>query len=110
MGTAEREAKIGRSVEVQNPPAKNELRAIIDSAPVFLWSDLPDGYCDFLNQRWLNYFNLSLQEARGAGWATVLPPTMPRTIWKVGKSLYRRVFRSKTKRDFDVTMVNIDGS
>ena len=74
MGTAEREAKIGRSVEVQNPPAKNELRAIIDSAPVFLWSDLPDGYCDFLNQRWLNYFNLSLQEAQGAGWATVLHP------------------------------------
>ena len=74
MGTAEREAKIGRSVEVQNPPAENELRAIIDSAPVFLWSDLPDGYCDFLNQRWLNYFNLSLQEAQGAGWATVLHP------------------------------------
>jgi PAS domain S-box-containing protein len=53
---------------------EDELRAIIDNAPVFLWSDLPDGYCDFLNQRWLNYFNLSLQEAQGAGWATVLHP------------------------------------
>jgi PAS domain S-box-containing protein len=74
MGTAKREAKIRRSVEVPNPPAKDELRAIIDNAPVFLWSDLPDGYCDFLNQRWLNYFNLSLQEAQGAGWATVLHP------------------------------------
>jgi PAS domain S-box-containing protein len=41
---------------------------------VFLWSDLPDGYCDFLNQRWLTYFNLSLQEAQGAGWATLLHP------------------------------------
>ena len=51
-----------------------ELRAIINNAPVFLWSDLPDGYCDFLNQRWLNYFNLSLQEAQDAGWATVLHP------------------------------------
>jgi hypothetical protein len=30
--------------------AEDELRAIIDNAPVFLWSDLPDGYCDFLNQ------------------------------------------------------------
>src|SRR5712692_5165599 len=53
---------------------QDELRAIIDNAPVFLWSDLPDGYCDFLNQPWLTYFNLSLQEAQGAGWATVLHP------------------------------------
>jgi PAS domain S-box-containing protein len=61
-------------VEAQTPQAEDELRAIIDNAPVFLWSDLPDGYCDFLNQRWLNYFNLSLQEAQDAGWATVLHP------------------------------------
>jgi PAS domain S-box-containing protein len=54
--------------------AEDELRAIIDNAPVLLWSDLPDGYCDFLNQRWLTYFNLSLQEAQGAGWATLLHP------------------------------------
>jgi PAS domain S-box-containing protein len=62
------------SVEAQTSQTEDELRAIIDNAPVFLWSDLPDGYCDFLNQRWLNYFNLSLQEARDAGWATVLHP------------------------------------
>jgi PAS domain S-box-containing protein len=71
---AEREAKIRSLVEAQTPQAEDELRAIIDNAPVFLWSDLPDGYCDFLNQRWLTYFNLSLQEAQGAGWATLLHP------------------------------------
>ena len=51
MDLAEREAKIRRSVEAQKPQAENDLRAIIDNAPVFLWTDLPDGYCDFLNQR-----------------------------------------------------------
>ena len=71
---AEREAKIRRLVEAQTPRAEDELRAIVDNAPVFLWSDLPDGYCDFLNQPWLSYFNLSLQEAQGAGWATLLHP------------------------------------
>ena len=71
---AEREAKSRRLVEAQTSQAEDELRAIIDNAPVFLWSDLPDGYCDFLNQRWLTYFNLSLQEARGAGWAKLLHP------------------------------------
>src|SRR5262249_48375215 len=51
-----------------------KFRDFADNAPVFLWSDLPEGYCDFLNQPWLTYFNLSLQEAQGAGWATVLHP------------------------------------
>jgi PAS domain-containing protein len=58
------------SVEAQTSQTEDELRAIIDNTPVFLWFDLPDGYCDFLNQPWLTYFNLSLQEAQGAGWAT----------------------------------------
>jgi PAS domain S-box-containing protein len=58
----------------QTPQAEDKLRAMIDNAPVFLWSDSPDGYCDFLNQPWLTYFNLSLQEAQGAGWATLLHP------------------------------------
>jgi PAS domain S-box-containing protein len=51
-----------------------KFRDFADNAPVFLWSDLPDGYCDFLNQPWLTYFNLSLQEAQGAGWAALLHP------------------------------------
>src|SRR6266850_1946075 len=41
------------------------------------------------------------------GFALVM---MLRTIWQVGKSLYRRVCRSRRRRDFDVLMVNIDGS
>ena len=74
MANATGEMKIRRSIEAQTPQAENELRAIVDNAPVFLWSDLPDGYCDFLNQPWLNYFNLSLEEAQGTGWATLLHP------------------------------------
>jgi PAS domain S-box-containing protein len=71
---AECEAKIRRLLEAQTSQTEDELRAIIDNAPVFLWSDLPNGHCDFLNQPWLTYFNLSLQEAQGAGWATLLHP------------------------------------
>src|SRR5712692_5894833 len=77
---AERAAELTKTNEdlkleiARHKGTEDELRAIIDNAPVFLWSDLPDGYCDFLNQRWLTYFNLSLQEAQGAGWATLLHP------------------------------------
>src|SRR4030095_5147143 len=74
MANATGEMKIRRSIEAQTPQAENELRAIVDNAPVFLWSDLPDGYCDFLNQPWLDYFNLTLEVAQGTGWATLLHP------------------------------------
>jgi PAS domain S-box-containing protein len=77
---AERTAELKRANEdltleiARRKGTEDELRATMDTAPVFLWSDLPDGYCDFLNQRWLTYFNLSLQEAQGAGWTTLLHP------------------------------------
>jgi len=73
---AERTAELTKTNEdlTREIARQDELRAIVDNAPVFLWSDLPDGYCDFLNQRWLTYFNLSLQEAQGAGWASLLHP------------------------------------
>jgi PAS domain S-box-containing protein len=77
---AERTAELTKANEdltlaiARHKATKDELRAIMDNAPVFLWSDLPDGYCDFLNQPWLTYFNLSLQEAQGAGWVTLLHP------------------------------------
>ena len=74
MANATDDLKSRPSVEAQTKQAEDELRAIVDNAPVFLWSDLADGYCDFLNQPWLNYFNLSLEEAQGTGWATLLHP------------------------------------
>jgi PAS domain S-box-containing protein len=74
MANATGDVKSRPSVEAQTKQAEDELRAIVDNAPVFLWSDLPDGYCDFLNQPWLDYFNLSLEVAQGTGWATLLHP------------------------------------
>jgi hypothetical protein len=52
---AERTAELTQTNEVLRLEIarRDELRATIDNAPVFLWSDLPDGYCDFLNQPWL---------------------------------------------------------
>jgi len=84
----EREATIRCLVEAQAPQTGDELRAIIDNAHVFLWSHLPDGYCDFLNQSWLNYFNLPCKRRKALAGRGCSTPTMLRTISKVGKSLY----------------------
>lgn len=50
------------------------LRAAINTVPAIVWSTLPNGDNDFHNQRLLSYTGLSLENARGAGWAQMLHP------------------------------------
>jgi PAS domain S-box-containing protein len=45
---------------------KDQLRLAIDTIPGLVWSALPDGSAEFLNQRWLEYTGLSLKE--GLDW------------------------------------------
>jgi PAS domain-containing protein len=45
------------------------LRKIINTLPVTAWSTLPDGYCDFFSQRWLEYAGFSAEQAEGC-WTT----------------------------------------
>src|SRR5882672_8145146 len=43
--------------------SENRLRLVIGTIPTMAWSLLPDGAVDFVNQRWLEYTGLSLEEA-----------------------------------------------
>src|SRR5215813_43695 len=45
---------------------KDQLRLVIDTIPGLVWSALPDGSAEFLNQRWLEYTGLTLKE--GLDW------------------------------------------
>jgi PAS domain S-box-containing protein len=51
-----------------------ELVKVIDTIPGLVWSSLPDGSIEYLNQRWLEYTGLSLQEASGWGWQRAIHP------------------------------------
>jgi PAS domain S-box-containing protein len=48
--------------------AEGRLRLVIDTLPAMVWSKLPDGSADFLNQRFREYTGLSLEEGLGWGW------------------------------------------
>jgi PAS domain S-box-containing protein len=54
--------------------AEFDLRKIINALPTSVWSTRPDGYCDFLNDRWLDYAGFTAEEAEGWGWSGVLHP------------------------------------
>src|SRR6266536_2695427 len=48
------------------------LRTMVDKIPILAWSCWPDGTTEFLNQRWLDYTGLSIEEALGWGWKAVI--------------------------------------
>jgi PAS domain-containing protein len=53
----------------------NELIRVIDALPELVWTALPYGHIDFLNQRWCEYTGLSVDEAYGspATWVSTQP-------------------------------------
>jgi PAS domain S-box-containing protein len=50
------------------------LRLTINTIPVLAWCTRPDGSTEFLNQRWLDYTGLTIEEARGWGWKVAIHP------------------------------------
>lgn len=53
---------------------KDQFELVIDTIPGLVWSSLPDGRIDFLNQRWREYTGLSLAEANDWGWRVAIHP------------------------------------
>ena len=52
----------------------NRLRDVIETMPAHVWSTLPDGALDFVNQRWREFTGLPLEDALGWNWETVVHP------------------------------------
>jgi PAS domain S-box-containing protein len=53
--------------------SEKELRDVVNAIPAFVWSTLPDGAIDFVNERWLE-FTGSPQDSLGWNWETVVHP------------------------------------
>jgi PAS domain S-box-containing protein len=54
--------------------SEKELRDVINAIPAMVWSTLPDGAVDFVNERWLEFTGLSPQEALGWNWQATIHP------------------------------------
>src|SRR5689334_15074483 len=53
---------------------QSDFGRIIDALPGLVWTALPDGQADFLNQRWCEYTGLSTEQAIREGWQTAVHP------------------------------------
>ena len=60
--------------------AEDRVRLIIDTLPMMVWTLRPDGVVDFVNQRWVDYTGLSLEEEIREPTRVVYPEDLPRVI------------------------------
>ena len=67
------EGKLREAEEVRRATERN-LAAIINTIPTAAWSARPDGYCDFINQVWLDHAGMPAEKALGWGWAEAIHP------------------------------------
>jgi PAS domain S-box-containing protein len=71
--------------EVTAKQAERELRLAVNTIPALVWSTLPDGSLDFINQRWQE-IGLSLHDLRDSEWINVLHPDERREVadrWRI---------------------------
>jgi PAS domain S-box-containing protein len=85
--------------------SEDRLRLIIDTIPVPAWSSRPDGSSAFLNQRWLDYTGIPVEEALGWGWKVVVhPDDLDRTM-----EYWRAVLADHEERELEARLRRFDG-
>jgi PAS domain S-box-containing protein len=62
-----------RAEEVARTSEK-ELRDVVNAVPAFVWTTHPDGALDFVNERWMEFTGLRLQDAQGWNWQVAIHP------------------------------------
>ena len=73
----------GISADIEDlKSAEDRVRLIIDALPTMVWTLQPDGAVDFVNQRWLDYTGLSLEEEIKEPTRVVHPEDLPGVIEK----------------------------
>jgi PAS domain S-box-containing protein len=54
--------------------SERDLKSIINTLPATAWTTGPDGYVEFLSDRWLGYAGITAEEGAGLGWGKVIHP------------------------------------
>jgi len=85
---------------------ERNLRSIINTIPTLSWSTGPDGYVEFLSQRWLDFTGLSAEQAAGFGWSVVIHPDDARGLVEYWQS----ALAAGTHVDVEARMRSSDGT
>ncbi len=67
--------------------SEDRNRLIIDTIPTMAWSLQPEGAIDFVNQRWMDYTGLSLEEAIAEPTRPMHPEDLPGAMAEWGENM-----------------------
>jgi PAS domain S-box-containing protein len=74
--------QITQNIQALSERSEDHLRLVIDTIPTMAWSVLSNGAVDFVNQRWLDYTGLSLENALEESTRVIHPQDLPRVTEK----------------------------
>jgi PAS domain S-box-containing protein len=63
-----------RAEIAEGQQAEVQLRPIIDTIPAMVFTALPDGFVDYINQRWRQFLGLGVESVQGWSWDTTIHP------------------------------------
>ena len=68
--------------------AEDRIRLAINTIPTMAWTVRPDGVVDFLNQRWMDYAGLTLEQYVEDPTGSIYPEDIPRVLdkWRAAKA------------------------
>ena len=73
----------GTSIDIEDlKRVEDRIRLVINTIPTMVWTLQPDGALDFVNQRWLDYTGLSLEEEIEEPTRAVHPEDLPSVMEK----------------------------
>src|SRR5438445_21009 len=65
---------VATTANEQSTATENALRRAVDTTPAFIHTARPDGYLDYFNRGWLDFFGKSLEEVCGWKWTECVHP------------------------------------
>jgi PAS domain S-box-containing protein len=77
--------EVSQEMQALSMQKEAHLRLVIDTIPTMAWSMSPPGALDFVNQRWLDYTGLTLQQAVASPQGIIYPGDLSRIMemWSV---------------------------
>jgi PAS domain S-box-containing protein len=63
-----------KSAEMAVRDSEQQFRQLTDSLPQLVWTSGPDGQCDFLSRRWVEYTGVPADVQLGSGWLDQVHP------------------------------------
>jgi len=81
------------------------FRSLVDAAPVMVWMCDTNGFCTFLNKRWLDFTGMPLESQLGKGWLERVHPVDRNRV----SNEYLRAFQERRSVTLEYKLQRSDG-